>query len=74
LGYATPLVRRASQAEGATGNQSADARIVDASGSLGFEGQIIGNAFSTVLEIKRDIHPLRGRSRKLVEEGRKLCT
>ena len=40
-----------------TGSQPADARIADASGSLGLEGQIIGKALSTVLEIMRDIHP-----------------
>lgn len=45
LGYDSPLVRRASRAEGGTARQPVDARITDPRAASAFEGQIIGKHF-----------------------------
>ena len=57
MGYATLLFGARLKPRAGPAASRRDARIADASGSLAFEGQIIGKAFSTVLEIMHDIHP-----------------
>ena len=56
LGYATLLFGARLKPRAGPAASRRGARIADVSGSLAFEGQIIGKAFSTVLEIMHDIH------------------